>query len=62
MSRHIKRADEAAKVHEIILAIVVGLLFWFGLLSAAMIGQDLQEQRIEADRAAAVERFGVGRE
>ena len=61
MSRHTDRADGAAKVHEFVLAIIVGLLFWFGLIGAAMVGQDLQEQRLERDRAATVEQMGMQR-
>ena len=58
MSRNTDRADGAAKVHEIILAIIVGLLFWVGLIGAAMVGQDLQEKRLQAE---AVEQMGMGR-
>ena len=61
MSKATDRADGAAKVHEIILAIIVGLVFWVGLIGAAMVGQDLQEQRLERDRAAAVEQMGMHR-
>jgi hypothetical protein len=62
MSRHTDRADQAAKFHEIVMAVIVGLLFWVGLIGAAMVGQDLQEQRLERDRAAAVEQMGMGHE
>ena len=61
MSRHTDRADGAAKVHEFVLAIIVGLVFWIGLIGAAMVGQDLQEQRLERDRAAAVQQMGMQR-
>jgi hypothetical protein len=59
MSKATDRADGAAKVHEIILAIIVGLVFWVGLIGAAMVGQDLQEQRLQAE---AVEQMGMGHE
>jgi hypothetical protein len=61
MSKATDRADGAAKVHEFVLAIIVGLLFWVGLIGAAMVGQDLQEQRLERDRATAVEQMGMQR-
>jgi hypothetical protein len=61
MSKATDRADQAAKFHEIVMAIIVGLVFWVGLIGAAMVGQDLQEQRLERDRAATVEQMGMGR-
>jgi hypothetical protein len=61
MSKATDRAYKAMKLHELVLAAVIGFLFWIGLLSAAMIGQDLQEQRLERDRAATVEQMGMGR-
>ena len=58
MSKATDRADGAAKVHEIVMAVIVGLLFWFGLIGAARVGQDLQEQRLQAE---AVEQMGMQR-
>ena len=58
MSKATDRADQAAKFHEIVMAVIVGLLFWIGLIGAAMVGQDLQEQRLQAE---AVEQMGMGR-
>jgi len=56
------RAEAGTKFGEIVATVCAGLLFWLGLYGAAMVGDYLQQERLEADRAAAVEAFGANRE
>jgi hypothetical protein len=56
MSKATDRADKAVKVQEFLLTIAMGLLFWFGLLGAAMVGEEIQHQR---NLAEVCESFGV---
>jgi hypothetical protein len=60
-SRNIERADGAIRIARIIETIAAGILIFvafFGLGYFALIGDELQQARIDADRASAVEAFG----